>query len=181
MWVLACSRSALLSPFHPIAKTTLFTVIHQLVLTQCLQLHELIVIASFCQKLIVCSRLAHFALLDEVAVYRMRHEQCLFKNPGNGMDTTYIQHFEWLTNNAQWQSSSCPSLLGPERPAQLSRSSNPVQMSPGVKIQHDKIAYLWYAVHVPHPTAAPWGSATKHGRWQYILDHTHQPDVITDD
>ena len=25
MWVLACSRSALLSPFHPIAKTTLFT------------------------------------------------------------------------------------------------------------------------------------------------------------
>ena len=24
MWVLACSRSALLSPFHPIAKTTLF-------------------------------------------------------------------------------------------------------------------------------------------------------------
>ena len=25
MWVLVCSRSALLSPFHPIAKTTLFT------------------------------------------------------------------------------------------------------------------------------------------------------------
>ena len=25
MWVLACSRSALLSPFHPIAKTTLFS------------------------------------------------------------------------------------------------------------------------------------------------------------
>ena len=43
-------------------------VIQRLVLTQRLQLHKLIVIASFRQKLIMCAELAHFALLEEVAV-----------------------------------------------------------------------------------------------------------------
>ena len=43
-------------------------VIRRLTLTQRLQVHVLIVIASFRQKLIVCAGLAHFALLDEVSV-----------------------------------------------------------------------------------------------------------------
>jgi hypothetical protein len=94
---------------------------------------------------------------------------------------TFGRHSGWLTNDAQWQSSSCPSLLDPERPGQLSRSSNRAQMSPGVKIQHEENACLRHAVHVPHPTAAPWGSATKHGQWQYVLDRTHQPNIIADD
>ena len=44
------------------------TDIHRLAFTQRLQLHELVIIASFRQKLIMCARLAHFAFLDEVAV-----------------------------------------------------------------------------------------------------------------
>ena len=43
-------------------------VINRSASTQRLQLHEFIVIASFRQKLIVCARLAHFALLDEVTM-----------------------------------------------------------------------------------------------------------------
>jgi hypothetical protein len=114
------------------------TVIHNLIaLAQRLELHKLIVIASLRQKLVVCARLAHFALLDEVAVsQKMKCQQGMFKNPGNGKNTTDIRSAFWMVDNrcamaivvlpfAAWSKAACTTFSEFESSADVAWCKNP--------------------------------------------------------
>jgi len=140
--------------------------IHLIALAQRLQLYELVVIASFLQKVVVCARLAHFALLDEVAVLqRMKYEQRVFKNPGNGTNTTYIRSAFWMVDNrcamaivvlpfAAWSRAACTT---------FSEFESNADVAWFLKSSMSKLIAR-YTVHVPHPVTAPWGSEAEHGQ-----------------